>query len=220
MADIVRIALNTPGPLKWPQRCPRCGAAGDLLWRDVRVVRNNRGPRNRSMRGPSFLLYTQETIRLPVPMCRVHADTNQAGGRLLDRDVAMIVLRASIHVSLLCLLASAWIALRSGFASFAAFGDVSVGWWAWCLYGVAGLCVLRWARQVAWVRPIRLDPDYDIAVMRFKDEDYARAFKRMNHQATSGAAVGQRPVWLRMTPMKALVLICGLLLLFAIWMGR
>ena len=219
MAETVRIALNAPGPLKWPSRCPRCGATDDLVLLDAKVVRNNRGPENRRS-SASILLYTQESIRLPVPMCRMHAHTNQAGGALLGRDVTMIVLRASIYVSILCGLMSIWMQLRSGFAGFRAFGDVSIGWWLWCLYGVAGVPVLLWARQVAWVRPLRLDPDYDIAVMRFKDAQYARDFKRMNLKITTGAAVDKTPVWLRMTPMKALLMICGVLILAAMWMGR
>jgi len=219
MAETVRIALTSPEPLRWPGRCPRCGANTNLVLRDAKVVRNNRGPGNRSG-GGFMLLYAQESVRLPVPMCRAHADTNQVGGALLGRDIKMIVLRASIYLSLLCGLGSLSIQARSGFAGFSAFGDVGIGWWLWCLYGVAGVPLLWWARQVAWVRPLRLDPDYDIAVMRFKDAKYARDFKRANLKATSGAAVDKTPIWLRMTPMKALVMIVGVLLLFALWINR
>ena len=61
MAETVRIALNSPGPLKWPPRCPRCGATDDLVLLDAKVVRNNRGPENRrSTMRP--ILYTQESF--------------------------------------------------------------------------------------------------------------------------------------------------------------
>ncbi len=219
MAEIVRIALNTGAQLKWPSRCPRCGTTDDLLLLDAKVVRNNAGPGSRQRSG-TMLLYTQESIRLPVLMCRAHAHANQAGGALLGRDVKMIVLRASIYVSLLCGLASIYMLLRSGLNGVRAFGDVSIGWWLWCLYGVAGVPVLAWARQVAWVRPLRLDPHYDIAILSFKDAQYARDFKRTNAKATTGAAVDKTPIWRRMTPMKALLVICAVLLGVAWWMGR
>jgi len=214
MPENVPIALHTPGSLQWPERCPRCGAAGDLVWRDAKVVRNNQSPGNR--RSGVGYWYVQESVRLPVPACRAHADTNQVGGALLGRDVKAIVLRASIYVSLLCL--GGW--LWSAFRGVAAFRDMAVAWWLWCLWGVLGVPVLLWARQAAWVRPLRLDPDHDIAFLRFKDAGYARDFRRMNARATTGAAVSVTPVWRRMTPMKALVLIVAVLMGVAWWMGR
>lgn len=219
MPETVRIALAEPGRLKWPLRCPRCGGTDDLMWLATTVVRNNRGPENQA-RAPMMMLYSQESIRFSVLMCGTHAHTNQVAGTLLGRDTKMIVLRASVYASLLCLCVSLYLFARSRFSGFAAFGDVSIAWGLWCLYGALGLGVLAWARDVAWVRPVRLDPDHDVAVMRFKDERYARDFKRMNPQATTGAAVDQAPVWRRMTPMKALLLICGVLVLFALWINR
>jgi hypothetical protein len=187
MPDIVRIALDEPGRLKWPLRCPRCGATDDLAWHGIQAVRNNRGPGDRGARRPSFLRFPQEAIRFSALMCNTHAPANRAAGALLGRTVGMLALRASIYASLLCLLGSAGFAIRSGSPSLAMPGALVITWWAWCLYGVAGLALLAWARRVAWVRPVRLDPDHDVAIVRFKDDRYARDFRRMNPKATGGA---------------------------------
>src|SRR5690349_19058971 len=37
MAEIVRVAMTGGiGPLKWPQRCPRCGTSRELIYLDGR----------------------------------------------------------------------------------------------------------------------------------------------------------------------------------------
>jgi len=215
MPENVSINLNTPGTLSWPERCPRCGATGDLVWRTVKVVRNNQSPGNRRA---GLFLYMQESVGISVPTCRAHADTNQVGGALLGRDIKSIVLRASIYFSLLCLAGS----LRSALSPLGggAFVGMDIGWWLLCLWGPLGVALLLWARQVAAVRPIRLDPHHDIAILRFQDSAYARDFRRMNARATARSAVAVTPVWRRMTPMKALLLIFALLLGVVWWMGR
>ena len=217
MPENVSINLNMPGTLSWPERCPRCGATGDLVWRNVKVVRNNQSPGN--ARSLVVYWYVQESVGISVPMCRAHADTNQVGGALLGRDVKSIVLRASIYVSLLCL--AGWVggALMSPLGR-GAFSGMQIGWWLWCLWGPLGAALLVWARKVAAVRPIRLDPHHDIATLRFQDAAYARDFKRMNARSTARSAVAVTPIWRRMTPMKALVLIFVLLLGVVWWMGR
>ena len=224
MADTVRIALNEPGPLKWPQRCPRCGSTDDLVYLDSRVVRNNRGPQNRlstlqSLARIRTIEYVQESFTLSVLMCRRHAYSNQTGGLLLGYGVPMKLLRASIYIGLLCFVLFFHGALTGG-SVVEKFRSVPVGALAFCAWGAIGVLALVWARRVASVRPVRLDPDYDIAIMRFENEKYARDFKRMNLKHTTGGAVSTMPIWMRMTPMKGLLLICSLLTLAAVLINR
>jgi hypothetical protein len=224
MADTVRIAINEPGPLKWPQRCPRCGSTRDLVYLDTRVVRNNRGPQNKlstlqSLARINTIEYVQESFTFSVLMCRRHALDNQTGGLLLGYGVPMKLLRASVYIGFLgCLLFLRGALTGTGLA--AEYRGLSAGMLAFCVWGAIGVLALVWARHVAHVRPLRLDPDYDIAIMRFKDEKYARDFKRMNLKATTGGAVSTMPIWMRMTPMKGLVLLCSLLILVALLIGR
>jgi hypothetical protein len=71
------------------------------------------------------------------------------------------------------------------------------------------------------VRPVRLDPDYDIAIMRFKDEKYARDFKRMNTRHTMGGAVSTLPLWMRgSSPVMQLLLITIMLTIVHFWVKR
>lgn len=225
MADTVRIAMNEPGALKWPQRCPRCGSTHDLVYLDSRVVRNNRGPQNKlsvlqSLSRINTVEYVQEWFTISVLMCRTHAYSNQTGGLLLGYGVPMKIVRASVYLGFLCFLLFFYGAWTNGLTLAAQFHHLPVGMLAYCAWGLAGVLVLLWARRVAWVRPVRLDPDYDIAIMRFKDEKYARDFKRMNIRHTMGGAVSTLPIWMRMTPMKALVLICAVLILVALLVNR
>ena len=225
MADTVRIALNEPGPLKWPQRCPRCGSTRDLVYLDARVVRNNRGPQNQltvlqSLSRMGTVEVVQEWFTLSILMCRKHAYSNQTGGQLLGYGVPMKVVRATIYLGFVGCLLFFWGAHSNGLSLAQQLHQVPIGMLAYCAYGAAGVLALLWARRVAWVRPVRLDPDYDIAILRFKDEKYARDFKRMNTRHTMGGAVSTLPIWMRMTPMHALVMICLLLILFALWIAR
>jgi hypothetical protein len=225
MADTVRIAMNEPGPLRWPQRCPRCGSTDDLVYLDTRVVRNNRGPQNRltmleSLARINTIEHVQESFTFSVLMCRRHAQSNQTGGVLLGYGVPMKVLRASIYLGFVGCLLFLWRVFGWEFGIRETFNHLSPGILAFCAWGAIGVAALAWARHVAWVRPLRLDPDYDIAIMRFKDDKYARDFKRMNIRHTTGAAVSTYPIWMRMTPMKGLVLICCVLMLFALWISR
>ncbi len=225
MADTVRIAMNEPGPLKWPQRCPRCGSTHDLVYLDARVVRNNRGPQNQlsvlqSLSRINTVEVVQEWFTLSVLMCRRHAYSNQTGGVLLGYGVPMKIVRATIYLGFVGVVLFFVGAHSNGITLAAEFHQVPWGMLAFAAWGLVGMLALLWARRVAWVRPVRLDPDYDIAIMRFKDEKYARDFKRMNTRHTMGGAVSTLPIWMRMTPMKALVLLCCLLILFALWMGR
>jgi hypothetical protein len=86
--------------LKWPQRCPRCGATDFLVSLDIRVLRIKRRRRaNESAVGYFFSAQEwPEGLRIAVPMCPRHARSNRLGGALLRDDTASAFLRDSIYL--------------------------------------------------------------------------------------------------------------------------
>jgi hypothetical protein len=91
-------------------------------------------------------------------------------------------------------------------APAALLGYLAAGW--------VGTWALLWARRVSAVRTLRLDPDDDVAVLRFADEEYAREFKKLNKTATSNALAGA-PFFFARPSFWKMVLILGLVAFIA-----
>ena len=180
MAEIVRIAVTGDiGPLKWPQRCPRCGTSKDLIYHDGRVARES------VSLGFGFWRFRRESATFSILMCRRHALSNELGAKLLEPGMVMMAVRGMIYISLLtsvvCVSQFATGQrtptefVHSTPAAFLCF--MAAGW--------GGAWALLWARRVSVVRTMRLDSDQDVGVLRFADQQYARDFKKANSKATS-----------------------------------
>jgi hypothetical protein len=204
MAEIVRVAMTGDiGPLKWPQRCPRCGASKELIYLDGRAARESASP------GLGYWRFRREYFNIPILMCRDHAIANQIGGWLLARTMFLMMGRGFLYISIFTslVLLSQFVTGQRSLVQFihttpgTIIGYLALGW--------VGGCALLWARRVAAVRAIRLDPDTDVAVLRFADADYARDFKKANSKATS-SRLADPPFFLARASFWKTVLVLGL----------
>lgn len=218
MAEDVRLAIDPRAPPAWPPRCPRCGSAGPLVRRELRVLRmiRRRRPGETALR--HFMLgdvnfgAADDNASLALITCEKHARTNQLGGALLRRDVLGDFMRLLVHLGMAWALLVTVATLRSGGSLVAAFASLPAQARALAAWGVAGEAALAWARHVAWVRPLRLDENFQTLTLRIRDVNYAREFKSMNRAATRDAPVSARLAGLRVTPARALTaLAAGLL---------
>lgn len=205
MAEIVRVAMTgDTGPLKWPQRCPRCGSSKELIYLDGRAARESATP------GLGYWRFRRESYSISILMCRRHAIPNQIGGRLLERTMFIMALRGFLYLSMLMSLGLVFqiatgqrTLTQSIHGAPALFlGYLAAGW--------GGAWALIWARRVSAVRPLRLDPDTDVVVLRFADEKYARDFKKANIKATSRELAGA-PVFFARPSFWKMVLVLALL---------
>ena len=203
MAEIVRVAMTGDiGPLKWPQRCPRCGSTKELIYLDGRAARESATP------GLGYWRFRREGFNIPILMCRDHAISNQIGGRLLERTMFLMAGRGFLYISIftsLILLFQFVTRQRSPVQFIHTTPKEFIGYLA---LGWIGAWALLWARRVAAVRAIRLDPDTDVVVLRFADPDYARDFKKANSKATSRLA--DPPFFLARASFWKMVLVIGL----------
>jgi hypothetical protein len=208
MAETVRVAMTgNIGPLKWPQRCPRCGATKELIYLDGRAARESAGP------GLGYWWFRREYFNIPILMCRDHAISNQIGGRLLERTMFLMMGRAFLYLSMFTsiILLSQFVTRQRSLAHIQDTPGVFIGYLA---LGWVGAWALLWARRVAVVRAIRLDPDTDVAVLRFADPDYARDFKKANSKATS-SRLADPPFFLARPSFWKTVLVIGLIAFIA-----
>lgn len=189
----VRVALQVRTPLKWPQRCPRCGTANDLVHSDLRLVRNLRLRR----KGESALHYfsqypanESEPRHVSVPACRRHERSNRIGGSLLRKDILPSFGRWAAYACLALLGLFVLAIANPTTDTRTLLLAQSPGMWGIFVYGAACAGTLVWAHRVAWVRPVRLHPRLEIATLRFKDEDYAHEFEQMNPEATNPSMPG------------------------------
>ena len=180
MAEIVRIAVTGgTGPLKWPQRCPRCGTSNDLMYHDGRVARES------VSLGLGFWRFRRESVTLSILMCRRHALANEIGMKLLERGMVMMALRGLIYISLSLSLICAFQFATGQRRPMEFVHSAPAAFLAYMAAGWVGAWALLWARRVSAVRTLRLDSDQDVAVLRFADQQYARDFKKANSKATS-----------------------------------
>jgi hypothetical protein len=224
MAEDVRIAMTERTLLNWPQRCPRCGSTSALVKRDALLLRMIRRRSRRESALDHFLLgdvnfgAASDNLRIPILTCWAHARSNQIGGSFLRHDVMGSFLRQSIYVGAACLVLFVVACLRSGASLEAEFASLPSGMRAYAAWSIVGVAALAWARHVAWVRPIRLDENFQTATVRFRDAAYAREFKAMNPEATMNPPVSGFFASLRVTPSNALALLAlgllGIILFF------
>jgi hypothetical protein len=213
VAENVRVAMFAGvAPLKWPERCPRCGSQKDLIYLNGRVVRE-------TFVGFRFRRIKQEIISIPILMCREHAIQNEIGGKILERGIAMNLFRGVVYISIVFSIVIL-IQIGTGQRAFASLVQLDSRRLLYFMgFGYVGLIAIIWARLVTSVRPVQFDPDYDVAVLRFSDEKYAREFKRANIKATSGALTQSPPFFMRASFWK-MVLVVGLLIFIFIKTGH
>ena len=201
MAEDVRIAMTDRTLLKWPQRCPRCGESDFLVSRDIVVMRDQRRrrPSESALHHALWAGDLGEKLRIPVPTCRHHARTNQVGGWLLRPDALPRFLRLTAYAFVAWMPLLALAALHAGLDPWLLLRSQSRYAWAAALFGVLGTIALAWAHRVACVRPVRLDPHFQTATVRFRDARYADEFRLMNAEATTRPQVTRGPGWRRLS---------------------
>ncbi len=223
MTEDIRISMDARRRLNWPRRCSRCGATDGLVWLDVRAGRRGRPLHERvwDWKSPrdehgSYRTNGEQSLPIPVPMCKAHARSNQLGGLLLCPDDGMRFMRLAVYFSFGWLAQFTIYAITScpdPFAEFAARSSTELFTFA---YAAIGAAALVWADCVAWIRPLQLDHQRESADLRFRNTAYAISFRRMNPTATWDAPASGLAPWLRPTPAKVL----GLVLLAVIACSR
>jgi hypothetical protein len=205
VAEIVRIAVTgNTGPLKWPQRCPRCGTSSDLTYFDGRVSRES------VSLGLGYWRFRRESANFPILMCRRHAFSNQLGSWLLRPGIFMMLGRGFLYLSMYSSLVIAF-QLVTGRRTVQQLVDTAppMPFLVYLVMGWVAAGALLWARRVSAVRTVRLDRDQDVAVLRFADDQYAREFKKANPKATSKELTAAPPLFARPSFWKV-VLVVGL----------
>jgi hypothetical protein len=196
MSENVRVFVgDLAKPLHWPARCPRCGAAQDL------VESKNRLGRVKSMWGNRV---TTQLVYFGVPMCRRHALPTRVANRLLERSpLPYLLLRLPVLLSFLVL--ALLLELPGGGRALVKPGASS---WVLILIGVGGLAVLMWARWMTSFQPLGFvsDTHGKVIELRIADRDYAADFKRLNPDATDPSATRQPPWFKRTWPWQLLVI--------------
>jgi hypothetical protein len=216
MSEDVSIAIAERTLLKWPQRCPRCGSTMSLVERRARFSRLT--PRRRP--GKSALDYFitgnivsrhwLEDVRLQVPVltCREHARANQLGGALLFHGPLSTFFRASIYVGVVAYVLVGALCLFGDAKAVPPLAEWPAKAFAYAAWSIAGAAAIAWARHVAWARPLRIDGQYQVVTLRFRDGAYAREFRAMNPVETTKPPVSSTLVnFLRMTPTNIVLLI-------------
>ncbi len=201
MAEDVRIAMTDRTLLKWPQRCPRCGESDFLVLRDIVVMRDQRRrrPLESALHYALWVGDLGEKLRIPVPACRRHARSNQVGGWLLRADALPRLLRLTSYAFVVWMPLLALAALHAGLDPWLLLRSQSHYASAAAMFGVLGTLALAWAHRVACVRPVRLDPHFQTATVRFRDTRYADEFRLMNAEATTRPQMTRGPGWMRLS---------------------
>ncbi|MTW11502.1 hypothetical protein GM658_12925 [Pseudoduganella eburnea] len=75
------------------------------------------------------------------------------------------------------------------------------------------LALVLWARKTINIWPKAFDPDLDVVVVRFANEDYATKFRLMNREATSLRNTEQAPWLARASTRKMIIVVLALVLL-------
>ena len=216
MSIDVPIAITDPRRIAWPKRCPRCGSPYQLISLNMAFVRDIA----RRREGESAIGYffsqsgavASEVVCVPVSMCVRHARANQVGGALLRHDGLPSGLRKAIYAFFFVTVAFACTAFDAGDSVIDMARQQPRGMLGIFALGIFGIPALAWARNVAWVRPIRLDRKFLTATIRFRDVAYAEEFKQMNRGATTNPQVTRLPGWMRPSLREAVF--TGLIALF------
>ncbi|MFZ6755610.1 hypothetical protein ACO0K9_00190 [Undibacterium sp. Ji50W] len=195
MSQIVRVAIDEDIPqLVWPPCCPKCGATGKLYKTTSRVGRV------KSLR-PNLLggmTMKSDVLYLAFPGCEKHAQQTGLANALLEKSPLMHLIRLMMYMA-------AFFVLPVIMRPKAFIADLS--WYSLVpVFGVLGIASIVWARKVSSVWPVRFDPDMDVIIIRFLDEDYAVKFRLANRKATSNDLTDAPPWYQRALIWKVLVI--------------
>jgi hypothetical protein len=184
MAENVRILVNRGQAMVWPPSCPRCGSKENL------VAVQSTADRESFSLWLSHLSVETESLAITSLACRDHAWANEIGISLWKKSAAMVLLRMLIY----CACALALLVAFNALSGKVPLSGERLGMIA---LGVLGALLLAWARRAAAVLPLRLDPDLDVAEIRFGNAQYARAFRIANARATNPRLVASLPFFKR-----------------------
>jgi hypothetical protein len=202
MSTEIRVAIGDQiPPLQWPHSCPRCGKKDRLKGTTSRLGRV------KSMR-PNLgggMTVTSDILHLTVPVCEQHAAGNHLANFLLRNGPLALVLKAVVFMCMLIALAG----LKNPSAVYRPIGPMT----GVALFGIAGVALLFWARRTINIWPKAFDPDLDVVVIRFANEDYATKFRLMNREATSLRNTEQAPWLARASTWKMIIVVLALVFL-------
>ena len=211
MGEIVRYAMGGHGEtMRWPQRCPCCGAGENLVYTQFRAAREKDSYTGIRVR------FSTEWFDLPVLTCSRHAHSNWLGGKILERTAAASIFRYTVAFCLF-LMAVVLFQWASGMrtwhdmmasSNFKAFFLMCGG------YAGAGFLLIVWAKMAAKAYVLKLDNDANVAILRFSSEKYAREFKRLNIKATSRRLTDSMPFFLRPSVLKFVFGVAAVLFVF------
>ena len=195
MSQIVRVAIQEDIPqLVWPKCCPKCGASGKLFKTTSRIGRV-KSLRPNLMGGMTM---KSDVLYLSFPGCAKHAQQTGLANTILEKSPLMQLIHLMIYMATL-------FALPLIMRPKAFIADF--GWYSLIpVVGVLGVASIVWARRVSSVWPIRFDPDMDVIVIRFLDEEYAVKFRLANRQATNNDLTAAPPWYQRALIWKLLVI--------------
>ena len=206
MSETVRILVNRGEAMVWPQRCPRCGAKDNLVAVQSTAVRE------------SFSLWLNsltigtESLEITSVACQDHAWPNELGINIWKKTGLTFLARMLVYLACALTLLAVFNLLR-GVVTWEHDRETG-GMFLLGGFALAGALVLWWGRRAAAVLPLRLDQDQDVAVIRFRDKDYAREFRRANARATNPRLVAP-PVFFMRPDFWKVVIVIGLVLFLA-----
>ena len=203
MTEIVRVAISDDLPkLEWPPCCPVCGGKKTLRWATSRLgrVKSIRPDLGGGLTMKSDVMY------LSFPMCEQHAGSTSLANVVLEKSPLMQFLRLLTYMALL--FALPLLMRPSHFLE-------QLGWFTLVpVFGILGTLGLLLARRATGVWPVRFDPDMDVIILRFRNEEYASKFRLMNRKSTSNSLTEAPPWYLRSIVWKVVVLALAFAFLF------
>lgn len=203
MSETVRILVNRGEPMVWPQRCPRCGSTKEL------IAVQSQPCREAYSLWLNRLTIETESVQITSFACAQHAWPNELGIAIWKKSGMMTLARGLVYlIAAFCVLSlfNVW----RGVITWEYYNSSATRYLN--AFAIIGGLVLWWGRRGAAVLPLRLDPDRDVAVIRFSDSGYARDFKRANARATHARLV-EPPMFFQRPDFWKLVIV-GLILLY------
>lgn len=141
--------------------------------------------------------------------CRDHAWPNEIGIAMWRKTGLMSFARLLVYLACALTILAA-VNLRTSAVTWEHY-RATRGMFYLAGFALVGMLVLWWGRRAAAVLPLRMDPDRDVAVIRFSDKAYARDFRRANVRATHPRAV-VAPVFFLRPDFWKLIIVLGLIL--------
>jgi hypothetical protein len=179
MAETVKISLvqAEDGRIKWPSRCPRCGATDDLTYVDGRVGVETRNTGETAYAG-TFKVVEVAWTAIKFPVCKEHSFQNEVGIRLLEKNLFGYIVRGMIYFAFFffCSMMYKIVTHKATFSQV--FGGDSLALKVYMLFGIVGLLAILWARKSASVWPLYIDKPTGVVTIRFQDQNYARYLNR------------------------------------------